>query len=244
MTPCECKNDNFICHAAKGCVCRHGFGGVNCDEPLVLGRIVTTPNEGLGYGGVVAGISIALILVSIIVLVILYYKRRVENLKTEIAHVQYIADPPERNNFDNPVYTYQGGGKRDNEHLLNNTNCMIRNNLNRPSNTLLERARLAQMGAASCSSTVAYNVEDELRSLKNKDADATNPNIYHSLDKLDDHVYDEIKQKDMKDIELEYDHLDYTRPVSTIKPHYQKMPSPFGSKDPIKEEEKPETDSV
>lgn len=36
--------------------------------------------------------------------------------------------------------------------------------------------------------------------------------------------------------ELEYDHLDYTRPVSTIKPHYQKMSSPFGSKDPIREE--------
>lgn len=35
--------------------------------------------------------------------------------------------------------------------------------------------------------------------LKNKDADATNPNIYHSIDKLD-HVYAEIKQKDTKDI--------------------------------------------
>lgn len=35
----------------------------------------------------------------------------------------------------------------------------------------------------------------ELQALKNKDADATNPNIYHSIDKLD-HVYDEIKQKD------------------------------------------------
>lgn len=33
---------------------------------------------------------------------------------------------------------------------------------------------------------------DELSRLKNKDADATNPNIYHSID----HVYDEIKQKD------------------------------------------------
>lgn len=37
---------------------------------------------------------------------------------------------------------------------------------------------------------------DELSRLKNKDADATNPNIYHSIDKLD-HVYDEIKQKDI-----------------------------------------------
>lgn len=44
----------------------------------------------------------------------------------------------------------------------------------------------------------AYGLNGDLNSLKNKDADATNPNIYHSLEKLD-HVYDEIKQKD-KDV--------------------------------------------
>lgn len=44
-----------------------------------------------------------------------------------------------------------------------------------------------------------YGANGELNSLKNRDADATNPNIYHSIGKLD-HVYDEIKQKDVKDI--------------------------------------------
>lgn len=39
---------------------------------------------------------------------------------------------------------------------------------------------------------------DDLNALKNKNADATNPNLYHSLDKLD-HVYDEIKHKDNKE---------------------------------------------
>lgn len=39
----------------------------------------------------------------------------------------------------------------------------------------------------------------ELNSLKNRDADATNPNIYNSIEKVD-HVYDEIQQKDCKDI--------------------------------------------
>jgi hypothetical protein len=45
------------------------------------------------YGSVVAGVVVALILVAIIVALVFYYKRRVANLKTEIAHVQYIADP-------------------------------------------------------------------------------------------------------------------------------------------------------
>jgi hypothetical protein len=41
----------------------------------------------------VAGVVVALILVAIIVALLFYYRRRVANLKTEIAHVQYIADP-------------------------------------------------------------------------------------------------------------------------------------------------------
>lgn len=35
---------------------------------------------------------------------------------------------------------------------------------------------------------------------------------------------------------MEYDHLDYTRPVSTLKPHYQRMASPFGSRDLSKDD--------
>lgn len=35
--------------------------------------------------------------------------------------------------------------------------------------------------------------------MKNREADLTNPNIYHSIDEKVDHVYDEIKQKDAKD---------------------------------------------
>ncbi|VEN52896.1 unnamed protein product, partial [Callosobruchus maculatus] len=138
----------------------------------------------------------------------------------------------DRNHFDNPVYSYQGGGKRDNEHLLNNTNKIF-NNLHKPTNTNLERARL---GIACCSTDEDDTVKgayepsvDELKSLKNRDADATNPNIYHSIEKLD-HLYDEIKQNDMKDLEMQYDHLDYTRPLSTLKPHYQRMASPISSR--------------
>lgn len=49
----------------------------------------------------------------IIFAVFLYYRRRVSNLKTEIAHVHYTHDantpgwPPANHNFDNPVYGMQ-----------------------------------------------------------------------------------------------------------------------------------------
>ena len=47
----------------------------------------------MSYGFVAAGVVVALILVAIIVALLFYYRKRVANLKTEIAHVQYIADP-------------------------------------------------------------------------------------------------------------------------------------------------------
>jgi hypothetical protein len=28
MMPCECPNENFLCHAKDGCVCRQGFTGM------------------------------------------------------------------------------------------------------------------------------------------------------------------------------------------------------------------------
>lgn len=226
MIPCECPNENFVCHAIEGCVCRHGYTGDSCDRSILYEP--STQQEETGYASVVAGIMVALMLVGVIVALLFYYRRRVANLKTQIVHVQYIADAqslsPDRNHFDNPVYSYQTGPRKDDDiGLLNNTHH-IRNNLVKQNNTNLERQR---------SGTAGSSTEDDLKdanginsadfnSLKNRDADATNPNIYHSIEKLD-HVYDEIKQKDVKDIELEYDRLDYSRPVSTWKPQYQRM---------------------
>lgn len=67
---------------------------------------------------------------SIVVAIVFYYRRRVSNLKTEIQHVQYITDPhgsyPDRHNFDNPVYGFQGPDTR----LLNNLRPKM-NNLDR-----------------------------------------------------------------------------------------------------------------
>ena len=53
------------------------------------------------------------------------------------------------------------------------------------------------------------------------DADLGNPNVYHSIEDLkQEHLYDEIKAKEA---EQEYNHLDYSRPGTSINPHYHRM---------------------
>lgn len=68
---------------------------------------------------------------------------------------------------------------------------------------------------------------DPLSSMKNKDADANNPNLYQyeEDDNKLDHVYDEIKHKE--GYEMEYDRLNYTPPANKWKPHYQRMNNGF-----------------
>lgn len=80
----------------------------------------------------------ALTLVGVIIFVLLYFRRRVQNLKTEIAHVQYIADPlsqPDRHHFDNPVYAFQPTPAQviaaDSTTLLNNLRPNKLSNLDR-----------------------------------------------------------------------------------------------------------------
>lgn len=79
--------------------------------------------------GVVWGVLVAFTLIGVIIFVVLYFRRSVRNLKTEIAHVQYIADPssqPDRHHFDNPVYAFPAAASSstnttfsDNSTLLN-----------------------------------------------------------------------------------------------------------------------------
>ena len=62
----------------------------------------------------------------------LYHRRRVADLKNEIAQVQYIAEPaspPEQTQFDNPVYAYQGSSKFDDGTATLLNNFQFRNNL-------------------------------------------------------------------------------------------------------------------
>ncbi|XP_013138696.1 PREDICTED: multiple epidermal growth factor-like domains protein 6 [Papilio polytes] len=221
MEACACPaRGSWQCEPVRGCVCRRGYVGEHCDTHAADAIHIDHAAVGSSNAGLTTVMVIMVLLcAAAAILVLLYYRKRVRNLKREIAHVHYTADPnqPPEQHFDNPVYSFQGSTRSDESAstLLNNSNKIF-NNLNaaKLNNATLEKLR---MTASSSSDTY-----DPLSSLKNKDADATNPNLYHCIDddKLD-HVYDEIKHKE--GYEMEYDHLNYTPPANTWKPHYQRM---------------------
>ncbi|XP_018801912.1 PREDICTED: multiple epidermal growth factor-like domains protein 10 isoform X5 [Bactrocera latifrons] len=230
ITQCECPSQNFVCHIAVGCVCRKGYTGANCDRLLAEERIQEA-QAGSNRSAVVWGSFIFLILCGIIMALVFYYRRRVSNLKTEIQHVQYISDPSQnwadRHNFDNPVYGFPE--QQQQQRLLNDMRPKI-NNLGR-SDLYNYNSNSSTGSAASYSGNFSHDM-----SAKNFTADLTNPNIYNSYeDPLKvEHVYDEIKQKEgynnpvkvyCKQLfpEDEYDHLDYSRPSTSQKPHYHRM---------------------
>lgn len=172
--------------------------------------------------GITWGIIFACLCVCLFVFVLLYYRRRVRNLKTEIAHVHYIADPPpptDRHHFDNPVYAFPPPAN-DSTQLLNNL---------RPKVSNIDRWKLGPADdessqGSSRAGTYSVNYNSDM-SEKNKNADLTNPNMYHCIeDQLkEEHVYDEIKQKEGYKEPDEYDHLDYSNASSSFKPHYHRM---------------------
>ncbi|XP_030380181.1 protein draper isoform X3 [Scaptodrosophila lebanonensis] len=222
MSSCACPTSNFVCHAAKGCVCRSSFTGPNCDELIASQRVAEADNE-TNRSSVALIMMLFTPLIFIILGVLLYYRRRVSNLKTEIAHVQYISDPSgpraERNhNFDNPVYG-----------MNHAESCLLPNNLPPKLNNLDLNASLCpdygdDSNASSRVGSYMINYNHELLK-KNMTADLTNPNVYNSIEDplKEEHVYDEIKQKEGYKDPDEYDHLDYSRPSTSQKPHYHRM---------------------
>uniref|UniRef100_A0A336M5K8 CSON012428 protein n=1 Tax=Culicoides sonorensis TaxID=179676 RepID=A0A336M5K8_CULSO len=165
---------------------------------------------------------------------LIYYRRRVANLKAEINHVvSYMSGEPPPGNFDNPVYQFQGSSSSRGPHdtsVLMNENGVIRNNLRIPPKpTNLDRYRYddGSSMASSRAGTYSMNYNHDL-SMKNFNADLTNPNIYEAVK---DHVYDEIKQKEGYQADLEYDHLDYQRATTSYKPHYHRLSDTSPTKD-------------
>jgi hypothetical protein len=172
--------------------------------------------------GMIWGIFCTILFIAIIITVLLYYRRRVANLKAEIGHVvRYMSDDPR--NFDNPVYSYQASSSvnTDTSTLLHRNGHM--NGNFRPSRPL--NMPLNNFDNASNSSGRAANYslqyDPELMNQKNHEADLTNPNIYCSID---DHLYDEIKLK-CAELDMEYDHLDYSRPLQPVVQNYHRATS-------------------
>lgn len=106
MSLCDCSSQ-FVCHAAKGCVCRKGYTGKDCETSSEDAQKIESERESTRSSGATWGVVVALILVATIVLLVLYYKRRERTLKKVISSVEYHANPEsplDRNHFDNPVY--------------------------------------------------------------------------------------------------------------------------------------------
>lgn len=208
--------------------------------------IVLPSTSGPNNAGLIVGV-VSIILITIVIAVTIYYKRRLMRLKRELAVVQYIADPAatDQHHFDNPVYAYQSVSKSQPNLLENgnlNNGVTIKNNLSIKDDKNREWEKLGtftfhddacSLGAVGGHYDVPSTLQRQAR-VKALEADATNPNlnIYHSIESLKDnrlveHVYDEIKQRPPppKDPDGEYDHLTYSRPVGEVKPHYYTMAS-------------------
>ena len=101
--------------------------------------------------------------------------------------------------FDNPVYSYQAPSVQSDASTLLHQNGHL-NNLRHTKPNNLDRMNNFHDDDSNVSSRAGtYSIQfDSDMSHKNYQADMTNPNLYQSID---DHVYDEIKNKDgYKDI--------------------------------------------
>lgn len=236
MESCNCPSGNFVCHAAHGCVCSSGYTGDKCDVSLAEAKI--HQKEDASNAGLAWGLVLAVMFVGVIVALVLYYRRRVANLKAEVNHVVNYMCQEQPGHFDNPVYSaYQGqpgsgpgtaGGNRNENNGLLANGSLIRNNL-RTQKSNLDKYRYPEN--ESVGTDRSYSIQYLTESQKNFDADMTNPN-YNTIDDKD-HVYDEIKHKDgYKDLDTEYDHLDYSRPGSSHKTHYFRMNNPLSGGSP------------
>lgn len=169
------------------------------------------------------GLVLSITFISIIAALVLYYRRRVGNLKAEVNHVVNYMIQEQPPHFDNPVYNacqsgmpggppqYNGYPSGSTRHE-NNNGTLVGNNLGLAKSNWNKYLPEKE--------TLPYSLQSTIDQ-KNLDANMTNPN-YNTIDEKD-HVYDEIKNNGYKDMDTEYDHLDYSRPGSSHKAHYYRM---------------------
>lgn len=100
----------------------------------------------------------------------------------------------DRNNFDNPVYSYQQTSVNTDASTLLHRNGVL-NNLRQTKPSNMDRLNNFDHDSESSGRAAAYSLhyDSQLMNQKNMEADQTNPNFYNGID--DDHLYDEIKLK-------------------------------------------------
>lgn len=78
-------------------MCREGFRGDQCDiaiySPVSDKSQLGEPIVPVNHGGLIGGLIVSILLIVIVIGALFYYRRRISHLKSELAHVQYIADP-------------------------------------------------------------------------------------------------------------------------------------------------------
>lgn len=105
--------------------------------------------------------------------------------------VQYMTE--DRNNFDNPVYSYQATSASTDASTLLHRNGVL-NNLRQTKPLNVDRLNNFDQDSNSSGRAAAYSLQydSQLMNQKNHEADLTNPNLYTAIE---DHLYDEIKLK-------------------------------------------------
>lgn len=252
--PCKCTTDNYLCHPTLGCQCQPGYQGPNCTRPTTSSSTFPRPktqephNE--AQSGTIFGVIITLALSVVVVFAIVYYRRRIKRLKSELSHVHYIADPgptADGHHFDNPVYsTFRASSPTSpSSEPLNNTRIINRLG---PKITNTEREKAAAASYMSeddqsdCVSEKGFGCTgnafsySSLHTKKCLEGDYGNPNIYSSVNDvlkdnniLKDNIYDEIHKRSSNSLRRpvadsdcgSYDHLEFSRPNKELRPHYQ-----------------------
>lgn len=193
VATCNCDQKfNSVCHPAHGCVCRLGFTGINCDVPTqdrIIGHQSDHESQA-SKAGVLWGLMLSLIAMCLIILLVIYYRRRVANLKAEFNHVvKYMTEDPAR-----PNDSYQISIQSDYLTLLHSNKTM--NNLQETKPSNVHQLNNFNGDESNLSDQASYSTfNPDYLNHKNMEADLTNPDLYHSIEDLSkDHLYDVINK--------------------------------------------------
>ena len=133
---------------------------------------------------------LSLVAMCLIILLVIYYRRRVANLKAEFNHVvKYMTDDPARLND-----SYQISIQSACSTLLHSSKPMNDLRETKPSN--VHQMNDFNGDESNLSDQVSYSAfNPDYLNHKNIEANLTNPDFYHSIEDISkDHLYDEINK--------------------------------------------------